>query len=206
MTGSAAHPPAPSSTPSPTPRVPPPTELLPAFVNTYDVDLAEPEQLPDPAALTAWLASQGLLAAAGAPAATDATDDELALAHELRSGLRQAMRQHHDGDLATPVPELDRAAGHLPLRVAFAGTAPSLAPAGTGVTAALAALVAAVATAQAEGSWQRLKLCAAEDCAWAFLDSSKNRSRQWCSMGSCGNRRKTRAYRARKKAADRMGG
>ncbi|MGW0227650.1 CGNR zinc finger domain-containing protein [Actinopolymorpha singaporensis] len=183
-------------------RVPPPVELLPAFVNTYDVDLAEPEQLPDPAALTAWLRSQGLIADGTPPAA----DDDVALAHELRAGLRQAMRQHHDGDLTTVVPELERAAARLPLRVIFTGTAPSLAPAGTGVTAALAALVAAVATAEAEGSWQRLKLCAAEDCEWAFLDSSKNRSRHWCSMGSCGNRQKTRAYRARLKAADRMDG
>nr|WP_272956018.1 CGNR zinc finger domain-containing protein [Actinopolymorpha rutila] len=196
---------------------------MPAFVNTYDVDLAEPEQLPDPAALTAWLRSQNLLAGGASPAAdapfaysspgspgspgsSAATDDDLVLAHELRAGLRQAMRQHHDGDLATLVPELDRAAARLPLRVTFAGTAPSLAPAGTGVVGALAALVAAVASAQADGSWQRLKLCAAQDCAWAFLDSSKNRSRHWCSMGSCGNRQKTRAYRARQKAADRMDG
>jgi predicted RNA-binding Zn ribbon-like protein len=200
-TPSPSH--GPSAGPSPTLRVPPPTELLPAFVNTYDVDLAEPEQLPDPAALTGWLRSQGLLAATATSTAPTATADELGLAHELRAGLRQAMRQHHDGDLITPVPELDRAAARLPLRVAFTGTAPALAPAGTGIGAALAALVAAVATAQAEGSWHRLKLCAAEDCAWAFLDSSKNRSRQWCSMGSCGNRRKTRAYRARQKAAGR---
>nr|WP_269091068.1 CGNR zinc finger domain-containing protein [Actinopolymorpha cephalotaxi] len=185
---------------------------MPAFVNTYDVDLAEPEQLPDPAALTAWLRTQGLLAERTPlpAAATDATDADLALAHELRAGLRQAMRQHHDGDLATRVPELDRAAARLPLRVTFTGTAPALVPAGDGVSPALAALVAAVATAQAEGSWQRLKLCAAEDCEWAFLDASKNRSRHWCSMGSCGNRQKTRAYRARQKAADRaadrMGG
>ncbi|MET9021284.1 CGNR zinc finger domain-containing protein [Actinopolymorpha sp. NPDC004070] len=208
-------------TESPADRVPPPAELLTAFVNTYDVDLAEPERLPDPAALTAWLRSQALLAAEGAPppaspaatastAATAspvaATDDDLALARVLRAGLRQAMRQHHDGDLTAVVPELDRAAARLPLRVTFTGTAPALVPAGRGVPAALAALVAAVATAQAEGSWQRLKLCAAPDCEWAFLDSSKNRSRHWCSMGSCGNRQKTRAYRARQKAADRMDG
>src|SRR5919199_1901185 len=34
--------------------------------------------------------------------------------------------------------------------------------------------------------------CGADDCQWLFLDTSKNRSRQWCSMQSCGNREKAR--------------
>ncbi|HTE72674.1 MAG TPA: CGNR zinc finger domain-containing protein [Actinomycetes bacterium] len=32
------------------------------------------------------------------------------------------------------------------------------------------------------------------------MDQTKNRSRAWCEWG-CGNKAKTRAYRARKKAA-----
>jgi predicted RNA-binding Zn ribbon-like protein len=32
--------------------------------------------------------------------------------------------------------------------------------------------------------------CAAEDCGWLFLDTSKNHSRRWCDMKSCGNRAK----------------
>jgi predicted RNA-binding Zn ribbon-like protein len=32
--------------------------------------------------------------------------------------------------------------------------------------------------------------CAAEDCGWLFLDSSKNHSRRWCDMKECGNRAK----------------
>jgi predicted RNA-binding Zn ribbon-like protein len=35
----------------------------------------------------------------------------------------------------------------------------------------------------------------------AFYDRSKNSSRTWCSMSSCGNRAKTRAYRGRRHAA-----
>jgi predicted RNA-binding Zn ribbon-like protein len=45
--------------------------------------------------------------------------------------------------------------------------------------------------------WERLKVCGAEDCRWAFYDTSRNRSRTWCSMSDCGNRAKARAYRAR---------
>ena len=36
--------------------------------------------------------------------------------------------------------------------------------------------------------------CGAGDCRWLFLDTSKNRSRQWCSMQSCGNREKARRH------------
>jgi predicted RNA-binding Zn ribbon-like protein len=36
--------------------------------------------------------------------------------------------------------------------------------------------------------------CGADDCRWVFLDTSKNRSRQWCSMQSCGNREKARRH------------
>jgi predicted RNA-binding Zn ribbon-like protein len=36
--------------------------------------------------------------------------------------------------------------------------------------------------------------CGAETCRWLFLDTSKNRTRQWCSMQSCGNREKARRH------------
>jgi predicted RNA-binding Zn ribbon-like protein len=42
--------------------------------------------------------------------------------------------------------------------------------------------------------------CGASDCRWLFLDSSKNRSRQWCSMTSCGNREKARRHYQRLRA------
>jgi predicted RNA-binding Zn ribbon-like protein len=43
----------------------------------------------------------------------------------------------------------------------------------------------------------RIRACAAEDCAWWFLDDTKNRSRRWCDMKLCGNREKVRRFRAR---------
>ena len=36
--------------------------------------------------------------------------------------------------------------------------------------------------------------CAADDCAWLFLDESRNRSRRWCDMSVCGNRQKARRH------------
>jgi len=62
-----------------------------------------------------------------------------------------------------------------------------------------ARVLLAVRAAQARGSWTRLKLCAG--CGSAFVDGSRNRSAVWCSMATCGNRAKVRAYRARAGAA-----
>jgi predicted RNA-binding Zn ribbon-like protein len=63
----------------------------------------------------------------------------------------------------------------------------------------VASLLAVIARAQADGTWERMKACAAEDCRWAFYDRSRNRSRTWCSMAECGNRAKARSYRARQR-------
>jgi predicted RNA-binding Zn ribbon-like protein len=46
--------------------------------------------------------------------------------------------------------------------------------------------------------------CGREDCRWLFLDSSKNRTRQWCSMRSCGNREKARRHYQRLRATRRV--
>ncbi len=45
--------------------------------------------------------------------------------------------------------------------------------------------------------------CAANDCSWLFLDTSKNHSRRWCDMKSCGNRAKVGKHyeRTRRKQA-----
>ena len=43
--------------------------------------------------------------------------------------------------------------------------------------------------------------CPGVDCDWLFLDTSKNHSRQWCAMDSCGNRAKARRHYVRKRAA-----
>jgi len=47
----------------------------------------------------------------------------------------------------------------------------------------------------------RVRGCASERCFWLFVDRSKNRSRRWCEMKSCGNRAKARAHRRRMRQA-----
>jgi predicted RNA-binding Zn ribbon-like protein len=48
----------------------------------------------------------------------------------------------------------------------------------------------------------RVKECADDrGCGWLFLDTSRNQSRRWCSMESCGNRAKVRRHRSKSAAA-----
>ncbi|MGH3787124.1 MAG: CGNR zinc finger domain-containing protein [Pseudonocardiaceae bacterium] len=55
---------------------------------------------------------------------------------------------------------------------------------------------------RAANAWPRVKACAAPDCRWAYLDTSRNRSRRWCDMADCGNRAKNRTWRQRQRVAE----
>ena len=46
----------------------------------------------------------------------------------------------------------------------------------------------------------RVRQCGGESCGWLFLDTSRNRSRQWCDMRDCGNLSKVRRFRQRQQA------
>jgi predicted RNA-binding Zn ribbon-like protein len=54
------------------------------------------------------------------------------------------------------------------------------------------------------GPLDRIKQCPpAEGCSWLFLDTTKNRSRRWCSMEDCGSQTKARRQTHRRRAARR---
>jgi predicted RNA-binding Zn ribbon-like protein len=46
----------------------------------------------------------------------------------------------------------------------------------------------------------RVGRCADDRCGWLFLDTSRNRSRRWCSMEECGNRAKAHRHYQRSRA------
>jgi predicted RNA-binding Zn ribbon-like protein len=48
---------------------------------------------------------------------------------------------------------------------------------------------------------QKLRECSNDKCLWLFLDDSKNGTRRWCSMQSCGNRAKAHRHYLRQKQA-----
>jgi predicted RNA-binding Zn ribbon-like protein len=46
----------------------------------------------------------------------------------------------------------------------------------------------------ASGRLDRIRSCDSDTCEWLFLDESRNRSRRWCDMSTCGNRAKARRH------------
>lgn len=67
----------------------------------------------------------------------------------------------------------------------------------TGAAALLAAVAAQITTANADGTWERLKACEAHGCRWVYYDRSPAGRSRWCTMSICGSRTKMRAYRKR---------
>jgi predicted RNA-binding Zn ribbon-like protein len=66
--------------------------------------------------------------------------------------------------------------------------------------------LAQIANAAAEllvaGDFTLIRKCECVTCSLWFYDRTKAHRRRWCSMATCGNRRKVAAYRARRKGHD----
>ena len=179
--------------------IPPAALVVKDFVNSADL-AAGTEELSSPAALGAWLDAHGLAGPAGV-----LDDAEVERAIAVREGLRQLLLVN--AGHAPDAPTLDRfnaalASTALVVRFDAAGDR-ALTPADPApVATAVARLLAAVDRARADGVWERLKVCARDECRWAYYDASRNRSGRWCSMTDCGNRVKMkRAYAARTRRA-----
>jgi predicted RNA-binding Zn ribbon-like protein len=170
-----------------------PTELICDFVNTADLEDGE-DKLGTPRGLQYWLVFHGLTQLRDRASEADA-----ALARDLREALRELLAANNgvevDRDAASAV--LNSVARDVDLALRFDGGTLRFVPRGDGVAAGLGRVLAAVGAAMADGSWQRLKACRSETCRWAFLDGSRNHSRQWCDMAVCGNREKARVFRSR---------
>ncbi len=176
---------------------PPGIRRIAAFVNTADVESGA-DDVAAPDGLRSWLRETGL------PGASDPLDDaDVARAREIREAIRDLLAANAGHGLrAASLDRLDRESGRVPLGLAVGGDGTlGLRPLAAGLDAALGTLFGDVATAVADGSWPRLKVCRNDTCQYAYVDESKNGSRQWCSMAVCGNRMKVRTYRRRARAA-----
>ena len=183
--------------------VPEEVRLVNEFLNTLDLERfgehaekpeVEREELRSPERLGDWLVARGLLARDDTVSVQD-----LELALKVRDALRVAAS-------ANSGPVLGESAGvsfeDLPLVVRLGGDSkPELASAEGGVEGALGSILADVAVATSKGTWARMKICAAEDCRWAYYDHSKSRTGRWCAMETCGNRHKTRKYRQKRQGS-----
>lgn len=77
----------------------------------------------------------------------------------------------------------------------------TLRPARDDALAGLSVVVAELYNAAANGTLDRLKMCASDECHRVFYDRSKPGTRRWCVSALCGNREKTRTYRERHHSA-----
>ena len=168
--------------------------------------------------LVRWGAREELIALASAKSLCDragAKPKEAARALEAAMKLRSALRAvfepgRHAGDraaaLAVLTAELARTAPHLSLKPAHNGAKFAPLPPGldTWLTGPLALSAAELVTSK---DMAKLHMCPGDACHWLFLDVSRNGTRRWCSMASCGNRAKGRAhYQTRRKVRAEMGG
>ena len=59
-------------------------------------------------------------------------------------------------------------------------------------------LVESATESLVRGELGRVRRCANGRCAHVFYDTSKNSSRRWCDMDTCGNRAKAARFRKRR--------
>jgi hypothetical protein len=167
-------------------------ELVRGFVSLHDHAVADSASLqPVPATLAWWLREEGLV-----PADDDLAEGDLAWGLGIRDALITKVLEN----MGAPVdPEatmrLNTAAVETGLRPRF--DAPRLDPTAEGVRGAIGRILGIAFLADLDGSWHRFRICADPTCTTVFYDRSKNHSAKWCSMQSCGNRNKVRAFRER---------
>ncbi len=164
-------------------------DRLIGFINTNDVQGSH-DRLGGPEETRSWLVAEGF-------EVDELGHDDWAAIISFREGVRAAAAANNGyGVDADAVAALRGAIDRLGFTVRVGADASlevaSASPAGH----ALAPLVGTLMAAQADGSWTRVKACARDSCRWLFYDTTRNRSRTWCTSTTCGSREKAkRAYR-----------
>ena len=167
--------------------------LVQTFLNTLDLESGR-DALADPASAKSWL-TQNRLTSPG----SDYDDEDLRRLTEVRRALQELVSANGGSDVPRrAVTTLNEAARRVRLGVRLhPADGYRLVAEGVGVDRPIGELLLSVTAGMTVGNWNRLKVCANESCQRAFYDSSRNRSGRWCSMTTCGNRMKGRAYRLR---------
>ena len=148
------------------------------------------ERLREPADLGRWLLESTL-----SPSQVAVTESDLAATLELRDGLRRSLLI---GDVHGVAALTTEWLGQTPGRLCVDRDTLSTRFTPDRFTCRCL-LVPAVLDALelARDQPGRVRECAAELCDVLYLDTSRNRSRRWCSMEDCGTRAKMRRYRAK---------
>ncbi|MBZ5508883.1 MAG: ABATE domain-containing protein [Acidobacteriia bacterium] len=178
------------------------------LVNTEQVAEGVPVDLLDsPAALLEWLRQSGAVAPSDMKAAEKAFLRDKAAsglllqqARSLRSALRHMAEAISGGRpvsaqiLAAINAVLRQSPRVLEIMRQKGGYALQWRPQNADGEALLAPVAEAAARLLAEGDHSRVRKCANPTCVLYVYDTTRSRTRHWCSMQSCGNRAKAARF------------
>jgi predicted RNA-binding Zn ribbon-like protein len=165
----------------------------------HGVPHVQSDELMGPRELGVWMSQRGLLWT-GAKITSAMLDTTLRLRTTMRAYLKcDPVERRKESKVAHA---LEEALSKFPL-VAVAGgdRGAMLRAVREDALAGLSVIVAEFYDGSINGTLDRLKMCAAEECHRVFFDRSKPATRRWCMSTLCGNRMKTRTYRARHRGA-----
>ena len=173
-------------------------ELVRAFLSLHDHEERNPDSLPPShESLRWWLGSKALV-----EEGATIKDQDLAWALRVRDALTTKVEENMgEPRNETATAFLNRAAEETGLRVCFGcSDEQPIHVEATGVRGAVGLILGTAFLAELDGRWERFRICHDPGCSAVFFDRSKNKSGKWCSMSSCGNRAKVRAFRERQAA------
>ncbi|MEM7538017.1 MAG: CGNR zinc finger domain-containing protein [Chloroflexota bacterium] len=125
--------------------------------------------------------------------------------YQLRRNLRAAFEQVHEKQtieaetLETLNEQFRLYPGFYQLGVETKGVYQQFMQYGTMPSHLLTSLIKEIVDFLSEADFSLIKHCGNSQCIRYFYDTTKNRSRRWCSMETCGNRMKVAAYYQRKR-------
>lgn len=174
-------------------------KLVEDLINTYDLFLDEPEHLQTTADLDAFLHNHGQ------PVSTRPTQEDLEAVRALREELRSIWNTPQAAESRN---QLDSLLGMAPVTLYLdydhENTADDIAlhfdadPHASLVSRiAVACAVGMLGVVQQHGA-DRMRACESSPCRDVFIDTSRNKSRRFCS-DRCANRYNVAAFRERKK-------
>lgn len=180
------------------------------FANTADWHASDhpQERLKDYTDLVAWGVVAGLLSGEEAQASLKLAEEQPRVAKELYQraiALREVLYRVFSAvaggrliaadDLAVLNDMLRQAYAHLELKATLQGVSLNWHSYTNGLERMFWQVIRSAVDLLTSDQLQRVGECADDrGCGYLFLDTSRNRSRRWCSMETCGNRAKAHRH------------
>lgn len=170
-------------------------ELVRLFENSVELPNG-PDELEPPEGAAAWCLHHGL-----PPISSGAGAQRL---REFREALREVLFANNgEGDAAVAWGRLRPFAEAARVGMVVDAHGLGLTGLGSNEQFVIASMLTAVHEAIVAGTWSRLRACRKSTCRFAYYDHTKNGSRAWCSMATCGNQAKAQRRRVRERFTTR---